>query len=57
MERKVVKIIKPDYSILKKTRVAVYCRVSTAHLEQMNSLENQLQELNLIAIDRIGCYN
>ena len=42
MERKVVKIIKPDYSILKKTRVAVYCRVSTAHLEQMNSLENQI---------------
>ena len=42
MERKVVKIIKPDYSILKKIRVAIYCRVSTAHLDQMNSLENQI---------------
>ena len=27
---------------MKKTRVAVYCRVSTAYLEQMNSLENQI---------------
>ena len=42
MEKKVVKIIKPDLSHLKRKRVAVYCRVSTEHIPQLESLDAQI---------------
>ena len=37
-----VKIIQPDLSHIKRKRVAAYCRVSTEHIPQLDSLEAQI---------------
>ena len=42
MSKKVVKIIQPDLSRIKRKRVAAYCRVSTEHIPQLDSLEAQI---------------